>query len=1324
MSGLTLEALRGLNTRQKLDLAGQFAGVPGNVMDGIWRTESTRGQNMVSPAGARGHFGIMPRERRVMSERLGFNIDPDNFDQALVASAHMMRENLNKFQNIPDALRAYNGGWTRGRWNNPETRAYAGKVLGTGDTEAMQPGRPRTQAPAANVLDLSKVDVDEFMDGKFKTPSLMSNGAPVTVDDILNAAPGDYADVPRPVSARRGSRFTRQSALMERMGGFQENATPQGQGMQELEGATELAREDARFQATRTPWTRFRAAQDQNTVDAAIMRNVDREVFKWDDNFDYSRDILGAGLEQGMSQREVREARETTRSLEHFQSLREEQQHRTQQQRIIGDGLGGFAYNLLGGTADVSGTLATLGVGKVLGAFNVGSTALRAAGRPVAAVTSTAAEGAVGNVAVTGLLDLSGEYVSPNEYAASFAFGGLIGTAVGGAQTALGRTRPVTEAMQELGTAAQMAADADIASAVAKAGPDADAATVARTATQMDNERAQGLISDVSAERSEWQLFTPEEAAAAPDANNMGRISDDTTAALADNFERNADRIVAANPIADDKGFGLLGRIGMASTGETLLSQLSNKAKALGLVLTEGTTGRGGRRHTAAMTLAMEERRFMRDVMDIESLEAIYTRENGMGWLQSHFTTEGERLRSAMNREIAVELRNRANPKGYVPSQSKSVVAMADRYAAGYKTMAEAQINAQTLGSANISVRPDYFPQQISAQKVMGLSDNHRAVLVNAIREQATGIFGWDKEFSEFFSKRYLEFARDRATGNYDVPVNLTNAQSSDLIKDILYKMRQGATDEQRIIIDGAEQKFARGGPAHTRRRTDFDVLHEYDDGAGGKVTMLDIMETDMMSLYRNYARRSAGELALNQFGIQGRHGLDVIRKALAVDLEKGNLTNDGMAAFDQIAAEFLNQPYGRSNNKYMDNLRILTSVAKLGGMAVTQFAEYGNALASLGVTRSFEAIKDLPRLMSEVKALRKGEEVPGILSSIEKVLGYELGLDSYILTRHFDVKDNDIQLYGRDGAGYGSKLIRGASHMQAIVSGHRVINAVQTRGMAEQITLKAMRFIREANDDVALADMGINPELSARIRAKLDKVATFDAKGEVTSLDLYAKGGLSAADRRDFSAAVVRGSAQIIQNTFVGETGKWAHNDFLKILTQFRTFSLTAVEKQWGRNLNNYGAVKSSMILFGAMGFAAPIHMVRVHAKTMGMKEEERKEYTEKYLSIPAIVQATLAYASAAGFAGDLWDMGGGAVSNIMGDAAPDIVQGTINPRGGSGTNNLLGQTVAPSIGMVESAWKVANGNWGEIKRLMPGANLPYVVPFVNAFEAATEED
>jgi hypothetical protein len=94
------------------------------------RVESGLRDNAVSPVGAKGLAQVMDPTRAALEKRLGRTLDPFNTDHALLMQREVLRENMQKFGNREDALRAYNAGWNRNRWNNPETAAYVDKING------------------------------------------------------------------------------------------------------------------------------------------------------------------------------------------------------------------------------------------------------------------------------------------------------------------------------------------------------------------------------------------------------------------------------------------------------------------------------------------------------------------------------------------------------------------------------------------------------------------------------------------------------------------------------------------------------------------------------------------------------------------------------------------------------------------------------------------------------------------------------------------------------------------------------------------------------------------------------------------------------------------------------------------------------------------------------------------------------------------------------------------------------------------------------------------------------------------------------------------
>jgi len=98
-------------------------------------TESSWNPDAVSKKGAVGYVQVIPETLASISGRVGRNLDPKNFDDALTVHYEVMSENMKHFGNLPDALRAYNSGWDKARWDNDETNAYVPSILGTGNVK-------------------------------------------------------------------------------------------------------------------------------------------------------------------------------------------------------------------------------------------------------------------------------------------------------------------------------------------------------------------------------------------------------------------------------------------------------------------------------------------------------------------------------------------------------------------------------------------------------------------------------------------------------------------------------------------------------------------------------------------------------------------------------------------------------------------------------------------------------------------------------------------------------------------------------------------------------------------------------------------------------------------------------------------------------------------------------------------------------------------------------------------------------------------------------------------------------------------------------------
>lgn len=522
---------------------------------------------------------------------------------------------------------------------------------------------------------------------------------------------------------------------------------------------------------------------------------------------------------------------------------------------------------------------------------------------------------------------------------------------------------------------------------------------------------------------------------------------------------------------------------------------------------------------------------------------------------------------------------------------------------------------------------------------------------------------------------------------------------ASDVVKEALEAM--GLT---RPELDAAMKRYAAGGAGHTKKRLALDLSKEITLEDGSTFRLMDVYDTDVLSLIRGQSQRVSGEVALARHGIMGKPGLAIMRRAMGYGGAQ-QADRVQLDAFDQVSAEFLGSQFGVAN-KNVDRAVQLNSLMSLGGMGINQFAEIINAGTTLGVKAALQNITGFARLRAEILAMAKGKTVNNpLLHSIEQFGGAEFGTDAYKMVFPLDNPDLFANTLGADSLHWGDRLLRGGGHLQSKLSLWRSIHSVQVRGVAEQIVMKVSRALRDGVNDYHLRDMGFDDSMLARLRADMPNIAKYDG-GKLVSFDITAATDKEAANA--FVQSVHRGASQIIQGTFIGESGKYVHNSWLRMLSQFRSFSLTAVDKQFNRQVGNRGVMGALFLTMGTMSVAAPIYMARTFAASIGRKDQE--EYLDKHLSYGAIARSTTNYIATSGLGGDFLD-------------AFTAVTGTGAVTGGrSGANTqFIGNMVAPVAGKVDKLWGAVQDtkNGTDVHGLLkeaPLARVPWFIPAINA--------
>lgn len=757
-----------------------------------------------------------------------------------------------------------------------------------------------------------------------------------------------------------------------------------------------------------------------------------------------------------------------------------------------------------------------------------------------------------------------------------------------------------------------------------------------------------------------------------------------------------------ANPIDKEKTKTIMknSMFNMATPGLQLALSNHPVAQWASRHLVENTMGGSGRHVTASMRKGQYELEFVGNgnILLDQAYEA-WKAQRGTGTAQGlgNDIFKGDML-AQFDREVFLEVHNRkfGNPSSADPNVLKA----ADAHQAQYERMLQAQKANKTIGwSALPDTAVGYAPNHLSAGRLGDMSNARKETIRQIIEDQLVSERDFDQPFAQKLSGAYLDHARVNANGGHEIPLNVHDGHVPEYIAQAA---RAAGMTEAEIAAIGA--RFAAGGASHTKRRLGLDVTKEYTD-ADGTFTLADIMDTDMRVLLRNQARRVAGEVAVTQQGVMGSPGLKLMERAMQFTAD-GKVDVEAQRAFQQVSAELLGRPYGEAMPTLAEGAMTANAMASLGQMVIPQLVETTNMATALGIASTVRGIMSLPRLIGEVRTLARGGSVDSILNTVE-VPGGEFGMTDYKLVTRFDSPSAMYDTVGRDHLSSIDKLIRMSGRALGKLSFHRIIQAAQTRAAAEQITQKALKYIRDGLESKALADMGIDGALSARMRADLPNIAQFDARGNILSLDMTKATDIEAVEQ--FITSVHRGTGQIIQRSFVGEVGRWQHNNLGKIVTQFRTFPITAMEKQWGRQRGVHGAARAMGLVVALLPWAVPIYLGKVAINALWRDDPD--DYIDQMTTPLALARGVMNYVGLLGLAPDIVDGF---------TAAPFIGSRIEAALGGEQRNARPGTTgsIIPLVGRADRTLRALQGQGGpqSAVQALPFSNLPYVVPFVNA--------
>ena len=606
----------------------------------------------------------------------------------------------------------------------------------------------------------------------------------------------------------------------------------------------------------------------------------------------------------------------------------------------------------------------------------------------------------------------------------------------------------------------------------------------------------------------------------------------------------------------------------LASDFDKLWNSPGSLPKALAYTLFESAAGVVRNSRSAAILDSLYTSRIVTPVMDVyEDIFNQYSKSVHKAGIVQRYTDTN--LRKAFHKEVVAEMSRRWNNGVPTKGVHPAIKQMCDQ-------IDEASSNALRIGRGengelpvrgfeNLSARTGYFPLVHNGHKILEqISVRGRKSVENLITE------GYKRALPELsddilrkMSKAVIRRAEAKAKDMDTTMISHVNADPREFMKQLLIDHDVAEKEAENIVNVAFGEVPERGRAGYTKHRNPIDLDVVGDDG----LTMFDLIDIDVPRVWSKYSRDVAGRAALARKGIQDRQQLSGIITAIldednAVTGGKGALTREYLT---DLMTYFEAGPVARGVSDGVKRMKMLTNLAYLSQLGLTQAGETGAILATAGVERFLHHSSLAARMIKGAK-----EGVTDLAEELKFMSGS-------LWNDHLIYRDDLALDYARSSVAYSSPFWKTVDHLlargqrvQGYVSGFYNIKQLQMRTAVNSQVDKVLTMLRD-NDWSnlrRLQDIGFDEQYLKGIKEKyIDTgVVKWDEKGRY--VDVANFGEWASKDVEAFALSIHRHTHQVVQLALAGESSVWMHKDVGSLLTQLQQFPIVAIQKQFVRNL------------------------------------------------------------------------------------------------------------------------------------------------------------
>lgn len=702
----------------------------------------------------------------------------------------------------------------------------------------------------------------------------------------------------------------------------------------------------------------------------------------------------------------------------------------------------------------------------------------------------------------------------------------------------------------------------------------------------------------------------------------------------------------------------------------------------LGLRLFETSAGFGGDRIAPTNTAAIVAQNLHNQVhvpylRAYDDFQKAWAKEQNWSWLQEKKNYKGHSEGYAdiahMNETlmIAQNQRRLGKPQFHGPAgkESPAILKMLDEMDAAYAKIHEIQMESGIEGVRADNQIKHHQKQVWNDEKLLQMSGlpGGREATVELFQK---GLEGGGMKSADayeaaiaFFDSKHSSLHAPRLGGNQKLTNQTVNGAMPSIL-EVTEQMRKNGVDEQGIsrvtaAINEAVGEIDGPGYLNHQMKVDYEASVMWN---GKEVRIVDLLDLDTAGHLERQSKESTALVAINDAFDGNMNSYQAIEDYLVSSANQAQAM--GGKNLSREIRNGISMMTGREyDGQLPQRLRMVRGhlqLTSMGGLMESQLAEAG-----LSITRgsasmaAMKQVKDANRGSRRVRQGRDINTLPPAIAENKELLDELQAItgnfsDMYSIQRNnvvFDAEDlgQSGQLQGLDRAldtVTGGKYRPAMHSMQQNLTGFGKIRALedQVAGMSV-LNDMARLFINpktgefrppgEGASTTSVArwrDMGLDTGEQSTIRKLFDSfeghIRVDENTGNITRLNIE---DWTPAQKREMGVILERNASRQIQKGYVGESSPTLMNPMWAFLTQFRSYTMIAAEKQQVRNLKFADKeMATGMVLNAAT--SAISRMIRIHSLALSKPMDDREEYrahkmesigyeTMKYMAMAAMV-------------------------------------------------------------------------------------------------------